>query len=158
MKKTVLASFAVALLCLPSKARNVYAYLTGNYSPVMTVQSIKKIVFNASGIEFQTQYGKSSTAAFADLDYFRFYKTPVPVGVDAISNSSLSIALDGNNLHVESNAAIDYISVFSIQGILVTQARPCTKSYDISTSSYAPGVYLVKVVSDGKELTKKIIK
>lgn len=158
MKKTVLASFAAALLCLPGNARNVYAYLTGNYSPVMTVQSIKKIVFNASGIEFQTQYGKSSTAAFADMDYFRFYKTPVPVGVDAISDNALSIALEGNNLRIESSSSIDYISVCSVQGILVAQTRPCTKSYAISTSSYAPGVYLVKVISDGKELTKKIIK
>lgn len=153
-----MTSFAVALLCLPSKARNVYAYLTGNYSPVMTVQSIKKIAFTASGIEFQTQYGKTSTAIFADLDYFRFYKTPVPVGVDAVSNNALSIALEGNNLCVKSSNAIDYISVCSVQGILMAQSRPGTKTCTISTSSYTPGVYLVKVVSDGKELIKKIIK
>ena len=158
MKRLVTVGFAAALLSLPSGARNVYAYLTGNYSPVMTVQSIKKIAFTASGIDFQTQYGKTSTAAFADLDYFRFYKTPVPVGVDAISGNALSIVLEGNNLCVESSSDIDYISVCSVQGILVAQARPGTKSYAMSTSSYAPGVYLVKVVSDGKELTKKIIK
>ena len=153
MKRLVTVGFAAALLSLPSGARNVYAYLTGNYSPVMTLQSIKKIASTASG-----QYGKTSTAAFADLDYFRFYKTPVPVGVDAISGNALSIVLEGNNLCVESSSAIDYISVCSVQGILVAQARPGTKSYAMSTSSYAPGVYLVKVVSDGKELTKKIIK
>ncbi len=158
MKKLLMMGLVSMLLPISSGARNVYAYKTGNYSPVFTSLSVQKIVFGASGLEVYTKYGKPSVVDFADFDYFRFYKTPVPVGLESISEDGLSIMFDGNNIRVESNAPVAAVSVYSVQGMLMVQKRPGTKSVVLPASSYMPGIYFVKVASDGKETVKKIIK
>ncbi len=147
-----------ALLPISSEARNVYAYATGNYSPVFTALNVQKIVFGTSGLEFYTKYGKPSAMDFADFDYFRFYKTPVPVGVESISEDGMSITFDGNNIRVESNSPVAVVSVYSAQGMLMVQKRPDAKTVVLPASSYMPGIYFVKVASEGKETVKKIIK
>ena len=158
-KKLLLAGAMPILLSMPAEARNVYVYLTNNYTPVSIVRNIRKITFSEEGIGLQPKTGKGPTIEYAAFDYFRFQKTPVPVSVGAVTDDDAPIVLnDGNTVRISGKAGITFLTVWSAQGMQIVQESPKTTTYTLSTESWKPGVYLVKVVSEGKETVVKIIK
>jgi hypothetical protein len=65
---------------------------------------------------------------------------------------------DRQTLHVKANTNLDDISVFNALGQSVLNQRNSDKEASFNLSSFANGVYVVKVVTDNQTETFKIIK
>lgn len=63
-----------------------------------------------------------------------------------------------NHLTIKSDGFIDSIIVYNIYGQKITERLFVTNTETIDFSSFSSGIYLVKVVSESKEKTFKIIK
>jgi uncharacterized repeat protein (TIGR01451 family) len=63
-----------------------------------------------------------------------------------------------NNLTITNTTAIDSVSVFSVLGQEVINEKVNDLQTEINTSELTNGVYFVKVTSEGKEKTVKVVK
>ncbi len=63
-----------------------------------------------------------------------------------------------NILHVNANQNIDQIEVYNYMGQLIKILHPNTVNTEVSMSEFATGFYLVKISSQEKSITHKIVK
>lgn len=131
MKKTAALAALLAMSALAS-AKDVYVYSTGIYTPVLHMQEMQCITFGEEGIEVTDVNGSSQSVSYENFDYFRFYPTPVPTGIQAISQKA------GRK------------GIYSLSGVYMGEGE--------STSRNLPaGIYLVREKEGGRECVKKIM-
>ncbi|RYM35886.1 T9SS type A sorting domain-containing protein [Brumimicrobium glaciale] len=63
-----------------------------------------------------------------------------------------------NLLNIEGSSKLDAIAVFNIYGQEIYKAFPKESKSSINMASFAPGIYLIKVVSNNSEETVRVIK
>jgi len=82
------------------------------------------------------------------------------LSVDKLEKENVSLYPNPaeNNFNIKTINAIDNLSVFNVLGQKVFTVSPKTNSYNVDMSSFKSGIYLVKITSEGKELTSKLIK
>lgn len=130
-KKTAALAALLAMSALAS-AKDVYVYSTGIYTPVLHMQEMQCITFGEEGIEVTDVNGSSQSVSYENFDYFRFYPTPVPTGIQAISQKA------GRK------------RIYSLSGVYMGEGE--------STSRNLPaGIYLVREKEGGRECVKKIM-
>lgn len=131
MKKTAALAALLAMSALAS-AKDVYVYPTGIYTPVLHMQEMQCITFGEEGIEVTDVNGSSQSVSYENFDYFRFYPTPDPTGIQAISQKA------GRK------------GIYSLTGVYMGEGE--------STSRNLPaGIYLVREKDGGRECVKKIM-
>ncbi len=125
--------FTLVLLAVSSHAlaqHDIYVYQTDLYTPVIQAASIQRIEFGETGIQVVTQDGETQSASYDSFDYFRFYATPNPMGIHALTGKSATQR-----------------SVYSLTGV-----------EQEATSKMPAGVYIIKEKTDGQETIRKILK
>lgn len=130
--KTIKRLSILALLAISAhlSAQDVFVYPQGDYTPVLHMQNVQRISFGEQGIEVQDRQGAVQSVSYEAFDYFRFYSTPVPTGIQAPQQQS-------------------HPSIFSLTGVYQGQGN---------TNQLPAGIYLVKQSENGRESVKKILK
>ncbi|PKA83145.1 putative secreted protein (Por secretion system target) [Ulvibacter sp. MAR_2010_11] len=64
----------------------------------------------------------------------------------------------GNELHVSANESLDQITMFTLLGQQVLQIAPNNTRATLETASLSQGIYVLKIESQGKSNTYKIVK
>lgn len=59
---------------------------------------------------------------------------------------------------VESNEFIRRCEVYSVNGALMVTMYECTETFEINVSEYAPGSYVIRLISDSSVQTRRFIK
>lgn len=77
--------------------------------------------------------------------------------VDEIESSNITIATSNNAINVIAPEAISKVYVYAMNGVTVSATAPSAMSATISTASFAPGAYVVKVVTNNKTEAKRIL-
>ena len=130
-KKTAALAALLAISALAS-AKDVYVYPTGIYTPVLHMQEMQCITFGEEGIEVTDVNGSSQSVSYENFDYFRFYPTPDPTGIQAISQKA------------------GHKGIYSLTGVYMGEGE--------STSRNLPaGIYLVREKEGGRECVKRIM-
>ncbi len=63
-----------------------------------------------------------------------------------------------NRIYISSNTSIDKVLVYNIFGQTMYTSSENKSDATVDVSNFAKGIYLVKVFTDGKSMTKKIVK
>ncbi len=77
--------------------------------------------------------------------------------VDEIASSNITVATNGDAITVNAPEAISKVYVYAMNGAAVSTVAPSAMSATISTANFAPGAYVVKVVTNSKTEAKRII-
>lgn len=122
--------------------------------------------FNLNSVSevFVLRSDAASTLVDGIVDNFEFdniyLSTTQVLSVDNLEKDGVSLYPNPteNNFNIKTINAIDNLSVFNVLGQKVFTVSPETNSYNVDISAFKTGIYLVKVTSEGKELTTKLIK
>jgi len=109
---------------------DIYVYQTDLYTPVIQAANLQRIEFGETGIQVVTSDGETQSASYDSFDYFRFYPTPKPTGIQSLRGKSATQQ-----------------SIYSLTGI-----------EQEATSKMPAGVYIIKEKTDGQETIRKILK
>lgn len=82
------------------------------------------------------------------------------LGVEDISKNEILFYPNPTNdlLNVTSKQTIDQISIYSVLGKKVVQISPQERNIEINLTTLSQGVYVMKLISEGKTSTHKIVK
>ena len=81
------------------------------------------------------------------------------VGIDNISENNISIYPNPTNgeFIIENQQEISKIEIFDITGKSVKQLLPNSKNVSVNINNQANGIYFIKIISENKIITKKIV-
>ena len=99
------------------------------------------------------KYGEATqTAKLSDI-------TDEPeTGVSEVaSQSSISINAKGSMINVVAGEKLQTVTVYSVNGATVLSTTPRGNVETVDASQLAPGVYVVKAITAGKQNTKRVI-
>lgn len=101
-------------------------------------------------------FDKALTAA--DIKALGNPKTEVTSGVaDVVADDKVSVSVDGGVVNVKVNGGrVADVAVYSLTGVKVAAAT-VSDSYSWNSADVASGVYLVRVVNEGRVSTAKVI-
>lgn len=150
MRKIVLTGMFM-LLSIPFYARDIFVY--NGTTKVTSVTGIKKITFATDVMNVEQLNGTVVPVKLSDFDNFTF-KEKVVTGISSVA-PEVAIAFDGATLKVN-NA--EKLSVYDMSGKELLQIQAGKQAATVSLAGYAPGVYVVKCIVDGKVCTQKIYK
>jgi len=157
--KNLLATVILTLLIPASmKATDIYVYHSGNYAPLKTMFSTHKITFTEDSVILLSEKNVIQKASFADFDYLRFYKTPIPTAIQGVRSDLVSIVFDGRQIRVQSPSLINRIELISASGTLLQRLTPRSSSLTYTVTELPAGIYFVKAATEGRVIVKKIIK
>lgn len=141
-------------------AQDVYVYKGEGLDPVSTLKNVQRITFADAQIEFLLDNGESTNFSLDQLDYFTFFdRKDASVGIaDVTTDKNVNVSCDGDIVTVESVGKISGVEIFSVEGIKMADVKPDGNYAKYSLAPYANGIYLVRVIVDGKAVTQKIIK
>ncbi len=159
MKNLKLLAACLIATCASASAEDLYFYNEGNTQLVQSVKDVTKITFSENAIELTTGDGSTTSIDFAKFNYFQFTEENEGGvdGIEAAGNTRIAIDAAGL-LKVASNAAIESIEVFNIQGAKLFEANPNATEFTQSLANTPKGIYIVRVVAGGSEKVQKIIK
>lgn len=160
MKYFIPAILVLTAVLLPIRAfaTSVYVYKTGNYTPIQITYNIHSICFSSDSMTIVTESQKSNMVSYADFDYFRFYKTQVPTGVEKVESDDLALLFNGETLTLQSPTPMEQVEVYSVSGITLDTFNPGESTFNYSVASLPAGIYFIKVITDGNAIVKKINK
>lgn len=152
------AAFALLFPASTIKATDLYVYHSGNYTPVGTMLNAHKITFSNDSIFILSEKHVTQKASFANFDYLRFYKTPIPTAIQNINGETASILFNGEQISIQSPLLIKRVELISASATLLQRLTPRSNSLTYSVSELSAGVYLIKVITADGVIVKKIIK
>ena len=90
------------------------------------------------------------------IDYVRVYQN-IPLSNDEFTENSFRIFPNpaSSTINIKSNLKIDLVEVYDVIGKQVISDVTSTKKLDVSFLK--PGMYLIKLYSEGLSVTKKIM-
>ena len=149
--RNILMASALAV-SLQVSATDVYVYMSNNFVPITSLGNIRKIINGATETTLISTKGDTVTVENSSFTY-------IPVGIESAKAQNLKISYEGGSVKVTNSSVPKNISLISSDGSVFSSFTPTDSEVVISTAGIPAGVYIVKVVtSDGKKLTKKIIK
>jgi len=156
--RNILMASALAV-SLQVSATDVYVYMSNNFVPITSLGNIRKIINGATETTLISTKGDTVTVENSSFTYITFHRTSLPVGIESAKAQNLKISYEGGSVKVTNSSVPKNISFISSDGSVFSSFTPTDSEVVISTAGIPAGVYIVKVVtSDGKKLTKKIIK
>ncbi|MFN8322022.1 MAG: T9SS type A sorting domain-containing protein [Chitinophagales bacterium] len=132
------------------------------YTPMLTTDNaLNEVVFTQNTIYFG---GEFIVNAFSDtlnhIGYLDYNETTVPV----LTKTSRELKISPNpahewlNISVEQGENIDHLEITDALGRQVWEDNPSHDSIDISVSSLAKGVYIIRSFSNRKMSVKRFVK
>ena len=107
--------------------------------------------------EIVSENAEYSFVVTADHDFVAVFDFD---GIDEYSNLVFSVYPNPatEKVVVESNEFIRRCEVYSVNGALIYTMNECTETFEINVSEYAPGSYVIRLISDKAVQTRSFIK
>ncbi len=148
-----------SLSALPSQAQDIYLYKTGEYTKYTFLESVVKLTLAPDQLVVSKADQTTENISYDTFDYMRFYKTPIPTGInEAKTENGVRIHVAGRTVEVSSQDPMSLVEICSVDGVCRTSLRPESTRVSIPFDAYQKGVYLIKVEAAGKTTVRKIKK
>ena len=107
--------------------------------------------------EIVSENAEYSFVVTADHDFVAVFDFD---GIDEYSNLVFSVYPNPatEKVVVESTEFIRRCEVYSVNGALIYTMNECTETFEINVSEYAPGSYVIRLISDKAVQTRSFIK
>jgi len=105
-----------------------------------------------------TAANSTGSASLIYIDNVYFYKIPTASVGDISRSFSIYPNPINNFVEVSAAQAVQSARVYDLTGKEVLHTKPNKAQFTLNTASLQKGVYLLSVVSDGQEMTAKLIK
>ena len=129
----------------------------GGSSQSFALSSIKKLTFSEDNM-FIAMNDANTVSVFIDnISYIDFQYT-VNILEREIENFSIYPNPVTNNLTVEHSEAIEDLKIFDLQGKMYLHISPKKETVNVDMTSFAAGIYFLRIVSHNKISTSKVIK
>ena len=136
---------------------NLYVHEKSGSTQSFALSGIKKLTFTDYNISIERKGTTTEYFSIENIAYMGF-KAPVNIFERPTENFSIYPNPVTNNLTVANNGLIDDLKIFDIQGKIYLNFAPKAETINIDMSSFAAGVYFLRLVSNGKISTSKVIK
>ena len=142
---------------------SLYLYTKStNEATVYSLDEIKKITFSKKGIQIwntnwptEYAYANVSVLAFKDKQLSQTDMESVSmhnVGVDIVYQAMEKM------LTVNCSSVIMGVEMYNTMGVMVLSDMKPKRTYRLQLSNLSDGIYIVKVLTDGRAVSKKIVK
>lgn len=155
MKTHLLFSVAVALLCVNANAASSLKVLLKSQESITYVLTEKPVYWTSASTLFVKSSGLSQEFDLDDVEKISFSDSES--AVESVSSDGISVypSLASDAIFVSSPSASE-VEVFSNDGKLLSKTRVSgSDEAKINVSSWAPGVYLIKVNAKPFKIIKK---
>ena len=139
---------------------NVYLSSQGSFQSI-NIDEIDKITFPSEDEVNIVISGVVTPMAIDNIEFITFGDT----NITAIEDNEAEVAeieithLRGSGeVRIKSPEAINLVQFYNMQGVLMQSLTPGVETATFDVSGYPNGIYIVAVQSNGKTVTKKIIK
>ena len=139
---------------------NVYLSSQGSFQSI-NIDEIDKITFPSEDEVNIVISGVVTPMAIDNIEFITFGDT----NITAIEDNEAEVAeieithLRGSGeVRITSPEAINLVQFYNMQGVLMQSLTPGVETVTFDVSGYPNGIYIVAVQSNGKTVTKKIIK
>ena len=139
---------------------NVYLTSQGSFQSI-NIDEIDKITFPSEDEVNIVISGVVTPMAIDNIEFITFGDT----NITAIEDNEAEVAeieithLRGSGeVRIKSPEAINLVQFYNMQGVLMQSLTPGVETATFDVSGYPNGIYIVAVQSNGKTVTKKIIK
>ncbi len=155
----ILASIAVSL---PMKGETCYLNFhgkTSTYDYCYNVEDVHKLTFASTFLSLHYVDNRADK----NINYITLRKITIGDNTDmgvynVKSDNDLVIYGAAGVVYVNSEYAIDQVSIYNIQGQEELCLTPQSTNVAISLDGYPSGVYIVRAVGNGNIVTAKVIK
>ena len=158
---TNVAVSATGVVTWTGTADNYNLHITIGEETIDT--TVAGTTYTIEGLENGDQ-GTVSVQAVCDTDNISEMSEPVAftIVIDGISNNSISANIFPNpttgNVTIESNAINADITVFDMFGKLMMTSKVAAERTELNFSSFAPGIYMVRIAAATGTTTVKVVK
>ena len=155
LKTTLLLFF---LSTLVAHAQNkLFIHEKGGATQSFALSDIKKLTFSEDNM-FIARNGANTVSLLIDnISYIDFQYT-VNILERETENFSIYPNPVTNNLTVEHSEAIDDLKIFDLQGKMYLHISPKKETVNIDMTSFATGIYFLRIMSNDRISTSKVIK
>ena len=139
---------------------NVYLTLQGSFQSI-NIDEIDKITFSSEEEVNIVISGVATPMAIDNIEVITFGNTNITAIEESeaeVSGIEITYIKGSGEVRITSPEAINLVQLYNMQGVLVQTQTPQTEIATLDVSNYANGIYIVAVQSNGKVVTKKIIK
>ncbi len=157
-KRLIIAS-VLFTACLQASATDVYVYLDGNFTPVASLENIRKIITGDSLTTLISAKGDSAAVENEAFSYITFHRTSVPVGIGTTETQKPTISYENGVVRVCNAAKIRRVELITSDGAVFAKISPTSSDFVLSTHGIPAGVYVINATTtDGQRISKKFIK
>lgn len=155
MKTHLLFSVAVALLCMHANAASSLKVLLKSQESITYVLTEKPVYWTSANTLFVKSSGLSQEFDLDDVEKISFSDNESAAESISSDDTFVYPSLASDAIFVSSPSASD-VEVFSNDGKLLSKTRVSgSDEAKINVSSWAPGVYLIKVNAKPFKIIKK---
>ncbi len=145
--------------CLKASATDVYVYLSGNFTPVSSLENIRKIINGDPLTTLISTKGDTVVVENSAFSYITFHRTSLPVGIETTKTQNPTISYENGVVRVCNASKINRIELLTSDGAIFATIAPTSSDLVLSTHGIPAGIYIVNAVTvDGQRISKKIIK
>ena len=137
---------------------NVFLASQGSFQSI-NIDEIDKITFPSDDEVAITISGVSTLMAIDNIEVITFGNTDITAIEESETEiSEIEITYYAGEIRITSPEAITQVQIYNIQGVLMQSQAPGVEIATLNVNAYPNGIYIVAVQSNGKVVTKKIIK
>jgi hypothetical protein len=135
----------------------LYIHEKGGATQSFALSEIKKMTFTEDNMFLARNEANTVSFFIKDIDYMGF-QSSVNILEKQTENFSIYPNPVTNNLTVEHTETIDDLKIFDMQGKIYLHLSPKKETVNIDMTSFAAGIYFLRIVSNDKINTSKVIK
>lgn len=136
----------------------LYVYDTDGSNQSFALSDIRKLTFTENSMQIYQSPTHAISWPINDISYMSFQYSPVDISEWQKDNLSVYPNPVTTKLTVKNTEIIDELKIFDLQGKIYLSLSPKKEITDIDMSSFPTGMYFLRIVSNNKVSTSKIIK
>lgn len=152
---------ASAAAAIPDDGDNFYVYTKGvTNANIYSLDNLDKLTFDDNAMSVWTSAGRTDYA-YSDIALLTFREEMKPSGIETLTiGLDVLISYDRESMlvSVQSSKPLTGLSVFDLQGRMVSSLRLQGDQLQLSLAGLPQGVYVVKAQGAGFGKSVKIIK
>ncbi len=156
-RKILLLIFFFSIVIVHAQNKLSIYKADGSYQ-TFSLSDISKLTFTESDMLINQNTGNPISIEIENIAYMGF--KPASTAVLEIQAESLNVYPNPvtTNLTVKHIETIDELKIFDVQGKMCLYLSPKKENVDIDMSLFPAGIYFLRIVSDKKVNTNKVIK
>ena len=142
---------------------NLYVYTKGSsYATVYSLDHLDKLTFEENAVRIWYGGGKKDYE-YGKISLMTFRKDIMPTtGIEPLTLDGADVKIvyerSSSLVSVECGQILQGMTIYDVQGRLVTADSRKRSSYQVSLQGKPQGVYVIRVDEKGKSIMKKIVK